>query len=80
MEQAKGQLEEKFALNGGEDYELLFTVKPSAWNKLRQKALEKGFKFQEIGRIVKASEGLKVLGRNGMPIRVKKKGYDHFDK
>ncbi|MDO8519168.1 MAG: AIR synthase-related protein, partial [Deltaproteobacteria bacterium] len=56
------------ALSGGEDYELLFTARPAARNKLRR--------FYKIGRITKKN-GLKVLDQ-GKEIRFERKGYDHF--
>ncbi|MBI2340457.1 MAG: thiamine-phosphate kinase [Deltaproteobacteria bacterium] len=65
-------------LGGGEDYQLLFTVHPSAKADFKQRVQKAGFKFYEIGTITNADEGLKVLDERGMELKKVKKGFDHF--
>lgn len=65
------------ALNGGEDYELLFTVSPN--NVAKLKALATGFPnivITKIGTITESLERLIVIGSNPVPLLAK--GYDHF--
>lgn len=65
-------------LGGGEDYQLLFTVKKEALDKLISQAKKKGFVLTPIGKIVSANQGLKVLKASGQQVKFSKKGYDHF--
>jgi thiamine-monophosphate kinase len=58
------------ALNGGEDYELLFTASP----KLKVPALIGKLAVSEIGRIARGPAGRVLL--DGQPIQ--SKGFDHF--
>ena len=58
------------ALHGGEDYELLFTVRPRA----RVPAIWEGLPLTRIGEIRKGSPGVVLL--DGVPLPPL--GYDHF--
>ena len=49
-----------FAMNGGEDYELLFTIAPADLKKLNQ---IKGISI--IGEILPADQGVKLFGHGG---------------
>ncbi len=62
----------QWALSGGEDYELLFTVPK---NKIR-KALAL-FPYGWIGEITK-DNSVKVLSPTGREVKVRKTGYEHF--
>ncbi|MBN1385097.1 MAG: thiamine-phosphate kinase [Elusimicrobia bacterium] len=62
----------QYALFGGEEYELLFTV---PYNK--KEFFEK--KFHYIGKITK-SKKIKYIDSNNKEINFKKYGYDHFKK
>ncbi|OYD14267.1 thiamine-phosphate kinase [candidate division WOR-3 bacterium JGI_Cruoil_03_44_89] len=64
-----GERPDEFALYGGEDFELLFTLSRENLEELRKK-----MNFLEIGEIVK--EGLRF--NDGREIRLD--GYDHFKK
>jgi thiamine-monophosphate kinase len=58
------------ALNGGEDYELLFTIKQSDFEKL------KGYDaVHVIGHITDASSGLALVDRGGQQIELKSGGW-----
>lgn len=61
----------EWALSGGEDFELLFTV-----SKEKLKELD-GFDYLEIGTIVK--DGIRLVKEDGV-CEVLKGGYDHFNR
>ncbi len=63
------------ALHGGEDFELLFTVRPRNLPRLR--ALGKRFPVTEIGRIVPGRR-LLAVGADGAKRPLAAKGYEHF--
>jgi thiamine-monophosphate kinase len=65
------------ALSSGEEYELLFTLKPKDEQKLR-KVIRGKFKISLIGRIIKKEKGVKILGQDGRIRDLKKTGYAHF--
>ena len=63
-----------YALYGGGDYELLFTVSKENWGKIKNKNLESGFKykFTRIGEVVKG-RGVFAGGK-----KIRNSGYEHF--
>lgn len=61
------------ALNGGEDYELLFTVPTNDYAKvLRVPGVS------VIGNITKADDGMFMISRSGDPIHLKAQGWNGF--
>jgi thiamine-monophosphate kinase len=70
----------KFALGGGEDYELLFSARARDRNRVARLAASLPTKVSRIGRIVPAREGISVLDRDGRRRSVEQPGYDHFKK
>lgn len=62
----------EYALYGGEDFELVFTIAEQAIEKLTRDFTD----FTIAGRIVDQSEGIHII-KKGEKIPVKK-GYDHF--
>jgi len=66
---------ESLALAGGEDYQFLFSF-PEAKLAEVEELRQKGLPLSVIGRVVKG-RGVKLF-RNGNPIPVKSKGYEHF--
>lgn len=62
-----------YALSGGEDYELLFTVPSRRLAKLRSLRLP----VTEIG-IVTNKRSVSIVGEDGKKVRCERKGYDHF--
>ena len=69
---------EKFALTGGEDYELCFTVSEEKREEMEQVLRSQGIKVTCIGQILPATSGLNLL-KNGkkmaLPTHI---GFDHF--
>jgi thiamine-monophosphate kinase len=68
----------KWALRGGEDYELLFCAPPERASDLRALAPEWPCGITCIGRIEPPSHGLVVRDENGPVDPSALKGYDHF--
>jgi len=68
-----------FVLNGGEDYELLFTVPLTYISQVVQKVPgETGTPVKSIGRMVPAAKGITLITRKGERLPLKAKGFDHF--
>ncbi|MDW7680713.1 MAG: thiamine-phosphate kinase, partial [bacterium] len=66
-------------LNGGEDYELLFTVRPDLSGRLLSQIAEQTkVKITEIGKIVPANQGFHLIVLNGQKQQIKPMGWDHF--
>ena len=69
---------EKFALTGGEDYELCFTVSEEKREEMEQVLRSQGTKVTCIGQILPATSRINLLknGKNmALPNHI---GYDHF--
>lgn len=64
-------------LTGGEDFEILATVRPSDADAFAVAAAEAGVPVTPIGRVVEGKGPPVVLGRDG-PIRLDQFGYTHF--
>ncbi|NIY48388.1 thiamine-phosphate kinase [Cedecea colo] len=67
----------RWALSGGEDYELCFTVPELNRGALDVAIGNLGVPFTCIGQVVPASEGLQFF-EEGRPVTLDLKGYDHF--
>ena len=61
------------ALNGGEDYELLFTVNQSAYEKIASNP-----HFTVIGHITDKESGINLVDKQGSVIELKAQGWNHF--
>ena len=61
------------ALNGGEDYELLFTVKQEDFDKVKGNP-----HMTPIGHITDKSEGMYFVDKNGSAIELRAQGWNHF--
>lgn len=67
------------ALTGGDDYELLFTAPEAARGALAEVARDTGVPITEIGRTVEGAAGrVEVLDAAGAPLRLPRRGWDHF--
>ncbi|MFA9487768.1 MULTISPECIES: thiamine-phosphate kinase [unclassified Mannheimia] len=71
---------EHFALSGGEDYELCFTVHNDNKQKLEKALTNIGVNYTCIGQIRSAKEGLILLRNNEVVTLPTKSGFDHFKK
>jgi len=67
----------ELALHGGEDYELLFTVRPGKANRVPSRF--RGIRINRIGEIEKTRR-LLLIGADGKPAPLRPAGYDHFRK
>jgi thiamine-monophosphate kinase len=68
------------ALNGGEDYELLFTMRSDTPLQLIQEiAAKTQIKISKIGRIVPKEEGFNIINGENQKLLLQPKGWDHFD-
>jgi thiamine-monophosphate kinase len=61
------------ALSGGEDYELLFTIKQSDYKKL-----ENHPDFTVIGHVTKPDEGVNMISKGGQKHELKAQGWKAF--
>lgn len=59
------------ALNGGEDYELLFTIQPEDYEKIKSHPL-----ITVIGHMTEESAGLNLVTKNGLVAPLKAQGWD----
>lgn len=68
---------QRWALSGGEDYELCFTVPELNRGALDVALGHLGVPFTCIGQVTPAADGMQFL-RDGEPVTLNWKGYDHF--
>ena len=69
---------EKFALTGGEDYELCFTVSEEKREEMEKVLRSQGIKVTCIGKILPQTSGLNLL-KNGEKVALPEHcGFDHF--
>lgn len=61
------------ALNGGEDYELLFSIKPADYEKIKSNP-----SISAIGHFTDKAEGMSVVGKNGAKIPLNAQGWNAF--
>jgi thiamine-monophosphate kinase len=66
-----------FALNGGDDYELVFTAPPAAREQVAVAAREAHTPVTRIGTIT-PQPGLRVLDAHGQPVALRSRSFDHF--
>ena len=67
-----------FAAGAGEDYELLFAVRPAREPALRRLARRLDCRVTRIGRVVPGPPAVRVLGPRGHALRLPRGGFDHF--
>jgi thiamine-monophosphate kinase len=68
----------EYALSGGEDYELLFTLKPGEFTRMEQRWKEKfDIPLSSIGEVDTSIEGIRIVSPKGEePLKVH--SFDHF--
>jgi thiamine-monophosphate kinase len=65
-------------LSGGDDYELAVAVSPRSLPVFIKELRKAGLKPLVIGRFVKGSPGVRLYGKGGQVIQIKKMGWSHF--
>lgn len=68
-------------LGGGDDYELCFTAAPAKRAAVERAAARARVRVTRIGRVIRAPAGVcsvAVVDRDGLPLVLKQKGFDHF--
>lgn len=68
----------QFALQGGEDYELLFTVPLSQQPRFERLAARTRFRFTCIGAITSRRSGIRVRKADGTVTALSNTSYEHF--
>ena len=62
-----------YALNGGEDYELLFTIKQEDYEKIKEVK-----EISVIGFMTEESAGVNLITKSGPVVEIKAQGWDHL--
>jgi thiamine-monophosphate kinase len=75
-----GKNETRYALAGGEDYELLFSARRRNRELINQLQHQLKVPLTRIGACVPADQGIACLDRSGKPISLLMSGHDHFKK
>jgi thiamine-monophosphate kinase len=65
-------------LTAGDDYEIVAAVPETSVAAFEAEAKEKGVTVTAIGRISGPGGGVSVLGPDGKPLELGRKGYAHF--
>jgi len=68
----------RYSLTGGEDYELLFSLRTRDRARLQKIRKRLDVPVTHIGRCVPARQGITVVNGKGTPLPLPQKGYDHF--
>ncbi len=68
----------RYALTGGEDYELLFSARAGARTRLEKIRKKLGVAVTRIGTCVPTARGISVLNGRGKRLAFPVLGYDHF--
>lgn len=63
------------AMNGGEDYELLFTISQADYQKVASNP-----NFTIIGHITHQKDGMYLIDKNGAAVELQAQGWNHFNK
>jgi thiamine-monophosphate kinase len=69
----------RFALTGGEDYELLFCARPQNRTRIENLKRRAGVRITRIGTCVPAKKGITVIDESGKSLPIRFKGHDHFE-
>lgn len=66
----------QYALYGGEDYQLVFTISPEKFNQLAK--AEIGIALTAVGEVTDESQGVLLVHKEGNTSILEAKGYNHF--
>jgi thiamine-monophosphate kinase len=61
------------ALNGGEDYELLFSIRQTDYDKIKDNQ-----HMKVIGHYADKNSGAQIIGRDGSSVQLQAQGWNHF--
>jgi len=64
-------------LHVGEDFELLYTIPPTKWDKVKTQCDAMDLKITNIGRVT-ADRKIQMKTKEGKTVPIKRKGYDKF--
>jgi len=67
-----------YALYGGEDYELLFTVRPEKSAEFESLCRQQDVRYTMIGQIEPSEEGIRLVNEDNKESVIEPYGYDHF--
>ena len=73
-----GKVGTRYALSGGEDYELLFCARARNRGRIHTLAQRLHLPMTRIGVCARPEKGLAVINGVGKPVSACMKGYDHF--
>ena len=71
------KIKKEFCVSNGDDYQILFTARPSKKRIIINIAKSLGVKISKIGKICSSSTKSEILDQKGMKIKLKTKGYIH---
>jgi thiamine-monophosphate kinase len=74
----RGRSATDYALRGGEDFELLFTVREKNAAAVEAAAKRMALSVTPVGAIVPSRRGITVMGRGGREVPLTLRGYEHF--
>lgn len=66
----------EIALYGGEEYELVLTIKPRSWDKAVRAVNQVGGSLLRIGQVTEKAE--MILRWNGKTVAIEPRGWEHF--
>ncbi|WP_404430454.1 thiamine-phosphate kinase [Sutcliffiella horikoshii] len=69
----------KWALTGGEDFELVGSIPDADWDKLQEECLSAGIWITKIGTVSRGEGKAFLKSRDGVQ-ELKKEGYNHFNR
>ncbi|MGD6874584.1 thiamine-phosphate kinase [Sutcliffiella horikoshii] len=70
----------KWALTGGEDFELVGSIPETDWAKLEEECLTAGMKITKIGTVASGEGKAFLKSYDGTVQELKKEGYNHFNR
>ena len=71
------KLRKELCVSNGDDYQILFTARPSKGRIIRNIAKSFGVKISKIGKISSPTTKPEILDQKGIKIKLKTKGYIH---
>lgn len=78
MVQYKEEKALKWALTGGEDFELVGTIGAEDWSLLQKRCQDEDIRITRIGEVMASGNGKVFMRDEDSEILLKKEGYNHF--